>query len=472
MSQAALSRSFEERSAAALHDLPLRGALDLATERFMAGRAAAFRDLPGAEEFRQRARAIKEDVLANLDRYLHELAESVRKRGGVVHWAADGAEARAIVLAVAKERGVKTVVKSKSMTTEEIDLNDALEQAGMRPVETDLGEWIIQLAREKPSHIVAPAIHKTRYQVAEIISREVNRSLPADIELLTAVAREQLRREFLQADMGISGVNFAIAETGTLALITNEGNGRMVTTLPPVHVAIMGMEKVVPTLDDLMVFLEILARSTTGQKASSYVSLITGARREDELDGPREFHLVILDNGRSRYLGTPFREALCCLRCGACLNVCPVYRQVGGHAYGSTYPGPIGIIVTSMLGGPGGSRELAAASTLCGACQDACPVGIDIPRMLLELRREAVCEREARTGERAAFHVLAAILSRPRLYRLAGVLGRMVQRPFVKAGRIGRLPFALSRWTRSRDFPPLASRPFSARWRALGRRGR
>ena len=471
MSQAALDRSFEERASGALKDLPLRQALGMATERFMAQRTNAFHNLPGAEELRQRARAIKEDVLTHLDDYLGQLADSVRKRGGVVHWAKDRAEAKEIVLALAKERGVKHVVKSKSMVTEEIELNEALEGAGIRPVETDLGEWIIQLAHEKPSHIIAPAIHKTRHQVAELFSVKLNKPLPPDIEVLTATAREQLREEFLRADMGISGVNFAIAETGTLVLVTNEGNGRMVTSLPPLHLAIMGLEKVIPTLDDLTVFLKILARSATGQKASTYVSLITGVRREGELDGPKELHLLILDNGRSRFLSGPYREALYCIRCGACLNVCPVYRQVGGHAYGSTYPAPIGIILTSMLQGPGGSKELAAASSLCGACEEACPLEINIPHMLLELRREAVGERRASVSERAAFGVMAAILSRPRLYRLAGVVGRLLQRPFVTSGRIGRLPFPLSRWTLNRDFPPLSPKPFSARWHGLNRNG-
>ncbi len=471
MNRVALDRSFEERASGALKDLALRQALDIATERFMAQRTIAFKNLPGAEDLRKRARAIKEDVLTHLDDYLGQLADSVRKRRGVVHWAKDGAEAKEIILALAKDRGVKHVVKSKSMVTEEIELNEALEAAGIRPVETDLGEWIIQLAHEKPSHIIAPAIHKTRRQVADLFSERLNRPLPADIEVLTATAREQLRQEFLRADMGISGVNFAIAETGTLALVTNEGNGRMVTSVPRVHLAIMGMEKVIPTLDDLMVFLKILARSATGQKTSTYVSLITGSRREGELDGPKELHLLILDNGRSRYLNGPFREALYCIRCGACLNVCPVYRQVGGHAYGSTYPGPIGILLTSMLQGPGGSRELASASSLCGACEQVCPLNINIPHMLLELRREAVGDRKVSRSERAAFHLMATVLQHPRLYRLATKVGRLLQRPFLRGERIDRLPFLLSRWTAYRDFPPLSPKTFRERWRTLERNG-
>ncbi len=471
MKQGAAARSFEERASGALRNLPLRQALEIATDRFMAQRASAVRDLPDAEALRQRARAIKEEVLTRLDDYLFQLADSVRKRGGVVHWARDGSEAREIIIGLARERGIRSIVKSKSMVTEEIELNEALEAAGIRPVETDLGEWIIQLAGERPSHIIAPAIHKSRREVAELFSRRVGRPLAPDIELLTATAREQLRQEFLQADMGISGVNFAIAETGTLVLVTNEGNGRMVTGVPPVHLAIMGIEKIIPTLDDLMVFLKILARSATGQKASSYVSLITGVGGDGGPGRLRELHLVILDNGRSRALSGPLREALYCIRCGACLNVCPVYRQVGGHAYGATYPGPIGIVLTSMLRGPGGSQELAAASSLCGACQQACPLRIDIPHMLLELRREALTDKQVSGGERAAYWLMAAILRHYALYRLVARVGRVLQRPFVKGDRIDRLPFPLSRWTTTRDFPPLSPRTFRDRWQTLSGNG-
>jgi L-lactate dehydrogenase complex protein LldF len=461
--------SFEARSAAALQDLGLRQALARATDRFMAQRRQAFADLPDAGELRQRARAIKESVLSRLDVYLAELAEAVRARGGVVHWARDGAEARAIVVGLARERGVTRVVKSKSMTSEEIGLNGALAAAGIRAVETDLGEWIIQLAGERPSHIIAPAIHKTRHQVADLFAGTLRRPVPPDIEVLTASARAELREAFLAAEMGISGVNFAVARTGTLVLVTNEGNGRMVTSVPPVHVAIMGMEKVVPTLDDLMVFLKILARSATGQKASTYVSLITGTRREGELDGPRELHLVILDNGRSRAVAGPLREALFCIRCGACLNVCPVYRQIGGHAYDTTYPGPIGIVLTSMLGGSDGSHELAAASTLCGACEEVCPLQIRIPEMLLALRAEASAKRNASIGERAAVRLLAVVLAHHRLYRLAARLGRLLQRVFLEDGRAGWLPAPLSRWRAGRDLPRLSPAPFHQRLKGLTR---
>jgi L-lactate dehydrogenase complex protein LldF len=368
VSDALLRTPFPERAGAALKDAFLQEALKIATTKFIDLRKESFAGFPQGEALRDRARAIKEAVLQRLDVHLGRLADNVERLGGTVHWAATAEEAREIVLRLARDRGVRTAVKSKSMATEEIDLNEALEHAGVTPVETDLGEYIIQLAHEKPSHIIAPAIHKTKGQVAELFSRELRGQFPADPEVLTAVARKALREKFLQADMGITGANFAVADTGTVVLVTNEGNGRMVTSLPRIHVALMGVEKVIPSMSDLVVFLAILARSATGQKLSSYTTLVRGPRRAGELEGPDEFHLVLLDNGRSGQIASTLREALYCLRCGACLNVCPVYRQIGGHAYGYTYPGPIGILLTAMLKGNESVRELAHASSLCGAC--------------------------------------------------------------------------------------------------------
>src|SRR5205814_10651002 len=375
-------------------------------------------------------------------------------------------DARRIILDIARRTGTRMVVKSKSMATEEIHLNDALEAAGITPVETDLGEYIIQLAHERPSLIIAPAIHKTKGQVAELFARELKRSdVPADPEALTAIARVELREKFLQADMGITGANFAIADTGTVVLVTNEGNGRMVTSLPRVHVAVMGVEKVIPSMTDLAVFLAILAKSATGQKLSVYTTLVQGPRRPGELEGPDEFHLVLLDNGRVAQLAGPLRESLYCLRCGACLNVCPVYRQIGGHAYGYTYPGPIGILLTAMLNGPASVRDLSHASSLCGACADACPVRIDIPRMLIELRREVNVRGIAPRSERIVFKALARLLRSPALYRLAARIGRAAQRPFVSDGRIRALPSFLGEWTQTRDLPSIAPPTPQERWR-------
>jgi L-lactate dehydrogenase complex protein LldF len=462
--------SFRKRAAGALQDAFLKQALAIATTRFLTLRREAFTGFPEGEALRDRARAIKEATLQRLDHWLERLVDRVEARGGRVHYAADADEARAIVLDIARAAGARLVVKSKSMATEEIELNAALEAAGITPVETDLGEYIIQLAHERPSHIIAPAIHKTRGQVAELFARELKRQVAADPEVLTRIAREELRDRFLKADTGITGANFAVAETGTVVLVTNEGNGRMATSLPRVHVALMGVEKVVPSLSDLVVFLAILARSATGQRLSVYTTLLPGPRAPGELEGPEEFHLVLLDNGRLRQLGGSLREALFCLRCGACLNVCPVYRQIGGHAYGSTYPGPIGILLTAMIEGRPAVSELAHASSLCGACAEACPVRIDIPRMLIELRRDNVREgRAPAPGERLIFRLFASLLRHPRLFRLAVRLARRAQRPFVNGGTVRRLPLVFGEWTRTRDLPPLAPRTFSERWRDLER---
>jgi L-lactate dehydrogenase complex protein LldF len=457
------------RAQQALGDRFLHEALDIATTKFIGLRREAFATFPEGERLRDRARAIKEATLQRLDEHLERLVDNVERLGGHVHFAATADEARAIVLDIAGRTGARMAVKSKSMATEEIHLNDALAAAGVTPVETDLGEYIIQLAHERPSHIIAPAIHKTKGQVAELFARELKRTVAADPEELTRIARAELREKFLQADLGITGANFAVAETGTVVLVTNEGNGRMVTSLPRVHVAVMGVEKIVPSLTDLMVFLAVLAKSATGQKLSVYTTLVQGPRRAGELEGPDEFHLVLLDNGRIAQIGGTLREALYCLRCGACLNVCPVYRQIGGHAYGYTYPGPIGILLTAMLNGPRAVKDLAHASSLCGACADACPVKIDIPRMLIELRKEVDEQGIAPRAERLAFRTFAWLLGHPRLYRLAASLGRLLQWPFLRAGRIRRLPLFFADWTRTRDLPAVAARTFQERWAALER---
>jgi len=466
VSQADRSIPFRQRADRAMQDVFLQEALTIATTKFIGLRREAFAGFPEGEGLRDAAREIKEATLQHLDRYLEQLVENVERLGGRVHYATTPEEARAIILDIARQAGARIAVKSKSMATEEIHLNEALEAAGITPVETDLGEYIIQLAHERPSHIIAPAIHKTKGQIADLFTKELGRTVAADPEALTKLARGELRAKFLEADLGITGANFAVADTGTVVLVTNEGNGRMVTSLPRVHVAVMGVEKVVPSLTDLMVFLAILAKSATGQKLSVYTTLVQGPRRAGELEGPEEFHLVLLDNGRIAQLAGPLREALYCLRCGACLNVCPVYRQIGGHAYGHTYPGPIGILLTAMLNGPGAVKDLAHASSLCGACADACPVRIDIPRMLIELRREVDEKRIAPWTERIVFKAFGWLLTRPALYRLAASVGRLLQRPFVRDGAIRSLPL-FGDWTRTRDLPIVARRTFRERWRNL-----
>ena len=472
MMEPELATPFRERTGRALDDRFLQEALTIATTKFITLRREAFAELPDGDALRDQARAIKEATLQRLDFWLERLIERIERRGGHVHYATTADEARRIVLDIARRTGARMAVKSKSMATEEIHLNDALQAAGVTPVETDLGEYIIQLAHERPSHIIAPAIHKTKGQVAELFARELGRETEPDPEVLTRVARAELRQKFLDADLGISGANFAVAETGTVVLVTNEGNGRMVTSLPRVHVAVMGVEKVIPSMTDLAVFLAILAKSATGQKLSVYTSLVDGPRRGGEPEGPEEFHLVLLDNGRVRQIAGPLREALNCLRCGACLNVCPVYRQIGGHAYGYTYPGPIGILLTAMLDGAAAVKDLAHASSLCGACLDACPVRIDIPKMLIELRREVDQQGIAPWPERVVFRAFAWLLQRPRLYRLSARLGRLLQRPFVRRGRIRGLPGLFGEWTRTRDLPPVARRTFHERWAELEREAR
>jgi L-lactate dehydrogenase complex protein LldF len=469
MSETSPGTPFAARASGALKDAYLQEALGIATTKFIGLRRESFLDFPQGDALRDRARSIKEATLQQLDGHLERLADNIEGLGGHVHWAATGEEARDIILRLCRDQGVRMAVKSKSMATEEIELNEALEHAGVKPIETDLGEYIIQLAHEKPSHIIAPAIHKTKGQVADLFSQELGGRFEADPEVLTKVARVELRQKFLEADMGITGANFAVAETGTVVLVTNEGNGRMVTSLPRIHVAVMGMEKVIPSMTDLMVFLAILARSATGQKLSSYTTLVRGPRQPGEMEGPEEFHLILMDNGRTRQIAGTLREALYCLRCGACLNVCPVYRQIGGHAYGHTYPGPIGILLTAMLKGGSAVKELAHASSLCGACKDVCPVRIDIPRMLVELREHLDTEKIAPWTERVLFGMARRIMMRPRWFKRGAAVARLAQRPFVRKGRLASLPLFFGKWTATRDLPPVASQTFSERWREIGR---
>ncbi|HZL91847.1 MAG TPA: LutB/LldF family L-lactate oxidation iron-sulfur protein [Pirellulaceae bacterium] len=429
----------------------------------------AWQLLENSDLVREKARAIKDQTLADLDRHLMTLEKSVQDRGGHVYWADDGAEACCQVLDIIRAAGARRIVKSKSMTSEEIHLNEALQSAGQEVVETDFGEYIIQVAGHRPSHIVGPALHLSAQDVAVILSKPAGQRLPAEREVLAAFARAQLREKFAQADVGISGVNFAIAETGSIVLITNEGNGRLTTALPRVHVAIMGIEKVIPKLADLPYFLKVLARAATGQKLSIYTSLITGPRRPGELDGPEEFHLIILDNGRSKILGSPLRESLFCIRCGACLNACPVYRSVGGHAYGGVYAGPIGAVLTPLYDGLAANHHLPHASSLCGACQAACPVKIQIPQMLVQLREQLHHTPEQRGSrlERWAYGLWAWALRRPYLYRLGSWLAsRTIGWWHRRDAWIKRMPGKLGGWTERRDFPAPARERFRDWWNA------
>ena len=456
---------FYERADAAIRDPNLQIALDRATINLRVARDNALNQMLEPDLVRDRARAVRASALARLDEHLESLAARVEAAGGHVHWASDGAAARRIIGGLARERGVQRIVKGKSMASEEVHLNQALEEAGLRVVETDLGEYIVQLAGETPSHIVAPAFHKTREQISALFQEKLGMPPTDDIPVMTRTARTALRGEFLRADMGITGVNFGVAETGSIVLVTNEGNGRLTSGVPRIHVALMGIERVVATTDDLLVLLQVLARSATGQKLSVYTTLITGPARPDDPDGPDEFHLVLLDNGRSALLGSEYAESLFCIRCGACLNVCPVYQEIGGHAYGSTYSGPIGAVLTPALEGLNHDNKwLPQASSLCGACQAACPVRIAIPDMLLKLRRDTVEELGAPLSERLAMRGWRAGMSAASLYRASGRLAWLGLRALERRGRVRRLPPPLSAWTTSRDFPPFARRSFRDRW--------
>src|SRR5690349_7624550 len=414
---------FYERVEEALHDQTLQTALNRATTRFVANRATALDALADADALRDQARAVRAKALARLDELLERLADQVEARGGHVCWAEDGAAAREYIINLARERGVRMAVKSKSMASEEIHLNHALEQAGVEVVETDLGEYIIQLAGETPSHIVAPAIHKTREQVAALFEQHLGMPPTQDIPTIAQTARRALRQRFMQAEMGISGVNFGVAESGAIVLVTNEGNGRLTTTTPRIHVAVMGIERMVESIDDLGVLLQVLARSATGQRLSVYTNIVSGPARPGEPDGPDEFHLSLLDNGRSRILGGAYAEALLCIRCGACLNACPVYQSIGGHAYGGVYSGPIGAVLTPLLQPElPDVHKLPQASSLCGACQAACPVRIAIPELLLRLRADAVSAGHADPAERAVIAGWKATMLNPRMYRMSGWL--------------------------------------------------
>jgi L-lactate dehydrogenase complex protein LldF len=459
---------FVGASTQALADGPLQAALTRLTGTLMAGNRRGYAALADSDQLRDHAKRLKEHTLAHLDRYLEQLEASVQKLGGHVHWAANAEEARQIIVDIARWANCKRAVKSKSMTTEEVHLNPALQAAGIEVTETDFGEFIIQIAGERPSHLVAPAVHHTRESVARVLSRHLGEQLPDDAGLLAAAGRRVLREKFRAADLGITGANFAVAETGTVVLVTNEGNGRLTTTCPRVHVALVGMEKVIPRLADLPVFLKLLARAATGQTLSVYTTLITGPRRAGERDGPEEFHLVLLDNGRSRILATPFRESLQCIRCGACLNACPVYRRIGGHAYGGVYSGPIGSILTPLYDSVRDNPHLPHASSLCGACQAACPVRINIPHMLIGLRELQHHGRPSR-WERLAYRAWAALLRRPWLYRSALRFARLFLRPLADEGWLTWLPGPGGAWTEARDFPAPATRPFRERWKRLRR---
>ena len=491
--------TFAARVAVAIHDQRLQAALDRASGGFVAKRAALVDALPEFEALRERARTVKEHVLSNLDGYLLRYEAEVVRQGGHVHWAATDAEARQIILDICKAAGAKTVTKGKSMVSEEIGLNDALEAAGYQVVETDLGEYIIQLAKEPPSHIIVPAVHKTRAQVADLFE-EHHRPLGytrhlTEVSEMVNEARQVLRGHYFKADVGITGGNFLVAETGSSVIVTNEGNGDLTQTLARVHIVTTGIERVVPTLDDVTTFLRLLARSATGQETETYTTFSTGPRRvnaeqsgehssehgsehsdvdvgsehaseQSDVDGPQEYHVVLVDNGRSKMLGGAFREMLRCIRCGACLNHCPVYTSIGGHAYGWVYPGPMGSVLTPLINGIDNAYDLPNACTLNGRCQTVCPVKIPLPGLLRELRRQQFETGLTPWPIRTALQAWAWVAQRPALYhalmRIGIPLLSLVGR---KQGVLHALPLA-GGWTDTRDLPAPQGGTFQQAWKA------
>lgn len=470
------STNFSSDAEKAMANVELRGALARFQNHVNSRRTNAIDQIDDWEGLREQARVIKAWTLERLDEQLELFERNAIANGIQVHWAGTAAAACDIVRTISEEASARMIVKSKSMVTEEIGLNDVLEKAGIEVLETDLGEWIVQIAGEPPSHIVAPAIHHSRMSIHRLFERVLQRSLPDDAESMTLIAREVLREGFLRADVGITGVNYLIAETGSFLVLENEGNQRLTTSLPRVHIAVAGIEKVVPRLADLDVFLRMIGRCGTGQVVTTYQNLFSGPKRKPDEDGPEQMHMVLVDNGRSELLASPVRrQTLQCIRCGACLNICPVYRQIGGHAYGSVYPGPIGAIFTPQVAGLHQASQLPFASSLCSACRDVCPVKIDIPEVLLDLRSEIVAARSENRDpttnakvrrESPAFKRWSWAMASPGRYAMAGALLRLAARITSHTTLFDRFVPPLAAWRSARTIPRPEGGTFRARWHA------
>ncbi|OPH51924.1 iron-sulfur cluster-binding protein [Paenibacillus ferrarius] len=461
--------SVKERADLALNDEFLRNAVRFTTERLRGGKKKAAEEHGNWDEWRERGRQIRLHTIAHLDYYLNLFADNARANGVHVHFADTSADAVKISLAIAERKSAKSVVKSKSMVTEELHLNHALESIGIEAIESDLGEYIIQLAGETPSHIIIPAIHKNRYQIADLLSKEAGETLPPDTSILAGFVRKKLREKFLETEIGMTGCNFAIAETGSMVLFENEGNARMVTTVPKTQITLMGMERIIPSWTDLEVMATLLPRSATGQKLTVYMSGITGPRREYDADGPEEMHIIIVDNGRSLQLGDPeFQELLNCIRCGACLNACPVYRHIGGHAYGGTYSGPIGAVLTPALKKNVAEwDDIANASSLCGACYEACPVKIPLHDMLVSLRRRKVESGHGNKLEAVGMKGFSAVMSNSSRFKGVLKLGKIGQKLVVRGGEIRTKLGPLKGWNSYRVTPSLPKKSFREGWGTL-----
>jgi len=458
---------FQDAAKIALADSQLRRNMGKATQTIRGKRASVVAELPDWEQLREAGRATKERVLRHLETYLVQLEASVTRAGGRVHWARDAAEANAIIAGIAAAQGAREVVKVKSLTTDEIGLNDYLHARGIEAIETDLAELIVQLAGDRSSHILVPAIHKNRSEIRELFREKLGvPDLTDEPRELANAARSHLRSKFLAAKVAVSGANFGVAETGTVCVVESEGNGRMCLTLPKVLVSVMGLEKIIPTWRDFEVFLQLLPRSSTGERMNPYTSFWTGVAPGD---GPEEFHLILLDNGRTKVLADPHgRSALYCIRCSACLNICPVYERTGGHAYNSVYPGPIGAILTPQLAGVENAGSLPYASTLCGACYEVCPVKINIPEILVHLRGQVVRHKQAKGGrpdpENLAMKLLARVFANRGLFERSQKLGRFGQKAMVRRGFIESLPGPFAGWTATRDVYPVAPQTFREWW--------
>lgn len=446
---------FKERVEHGINDSFMRGAVSGAQNSMGVRRQTATEELGNWEEWRSHGEEIRQHVLANLDYYLEQLSENVAKRGGHVFFAETAEQANDYIKGVVAKKNAKKVVKAKSMVTEEISLNKTLEEAGCSVVETDLGEYILQVDdHDPPSHIVVPALHKNKEQIRDVFTKKLGYQKTEKPEELAWHAREMLRQEYLTADIGITGCNFAVAETGSFSLVTNEGNADLVTSLPKTQITVMGMERLVPTFEEMEVLVSLLTRSAVGQKLTSYITVLTGPREEHDVDGPEEFHLVIVDNGRSKILGGEFQSVLQCIRCAACINVCPVYRHVGGHSYGSIYSGPIGAVLSPLLGGYDEYKELPYASTLCGACTDVCPVKIPL-HQLLHKHRQVIVEQEGKApiSEKLVMKAYGLGAASPMLYKLGTKIAPAAMNPFTVGDRISKGPGPLKAWTEIREFP-------------------
>lgn len=467
-----MTATFQQRAKAALANEQLQTAIKRAKSGFIDKRRYALQDLPEFEALREQAAKIKQHTLNHLDTYLSRFEAQVQQQGGQVHWAETAEQARTLIVDLCHQAHAQLITKGKSMAGEEIGINNALMIAGFEVVETDLGEYIIQLAEEPPSHIIAPAVHKTRQQISDLFYQHHQKhgfsEKTDEIPALVNQARQILRQKFLNADVGITGANFLIAETGSMVLVTNEGNGDLTNSLPPVHIVIASIEKVIPSLDDLSVFLRLLGRSATGQTLSTYTTLTTGSRRETEVDGPQTLHVVLVDNGRSTWLGTPFQPMLQCIRCGACLNHCPVYSVIGGHAYHSVYPGPMGSVLTPLLQGLADCQDLPQASSLCGRCEEVCPVKIPLPRLLRQHRFRIHSQKLSPPKFRWGLGIWGFFVQRPWWYHKFAQIGQWFMRQFSRDGHINRLP-GLGNWQASREMPTPQKQTFMQLWQKQNR---